>query len=102
MKNGLHVTFEYEITAAMLNQYEREIPQILSKLSDFDAAEIRLLQYSTNPCRIVETFVLPTVAHYFSLKKLRKSKKHVIFHKLDSFIPGGLKSIESFAIMKRD
>lgn len=101
MKNELHVTFEYEIRADMLNQYEREIPQILSKLSDFDAVEIRWQQYSTNPCRIVENFVLPTTAHYFSLKKLRKSKDHSIFHKLDSFIPGGLKNIESFAIMKR-
>ncbi|SFB09990.1 MULTISPECIES: hypothetical protein [unclassified Bacillus (in: firmicutes)] len=100
MENQFQVFFQYEIKKTMFHHYKQELPYTLKKLKEFGAKNIQCRQSTTNPYEIVESFRLPTEAHYFSLKKMRQSKSHRVFGNLDCLIEGGLKEIECFAIKK--
>lgn len=101
MKHNVQMIVQYEINQDFSQLYQETMHQIMSMLPKFDAIDIHFQKSDTAPYEIIETFQLPTVAHYHALKKLRTSKKHSVFGTLDEIIPGGLKQMQCWALKKK-
>jgi hypothetical protein len=95
VNSQIKMVIHYEVHENFSHQYRNAIRHILSQLPTFEANQIKL---SESQNQIIETFLLPTESHYFALKKLRKSKNHFLFGRLDPFIKGGLDKLECYGI----
>jgi len=96
MEQKLVMMLQYEVCEKFLVPYHETISHIFSSLSYYDVMEYELFHYDGQT--FVEKLVIPTESHFLSLKKLRTSKDHNIFGKLDPFIKGGVENMQVFAI----
>ncbi|MDZ5474558.1 hypothetical protein SM124_23050 [Bacillus sp. 31A1R] len=98
MKQNVQMILRYEIKTPFLEQYQEVMKEITKMLPTFEANGFQLNQSNHNPNQVIEKINLPTVAHYYALKKLRKSNKHNVFGILDQMISGGLSEMECWAL----
>lgn len=101
LKNQIQMIVHYEVKDSFFPQYKEAMDRIIALLPSFGAADIKWQQIESKPFRVVESFLFPTEAHYFALKKLRKSKNHTVFGSLAPFISGGLQKVEYCALKKK-
>ncbi|WP_174732566.1 hypothetical protein [Mesobacillus harenae] len=94
----LKMVIEYDVKQCEINRYKNKLALIISTLTKYDADEIECLQSVEKTNRFVESFKIPTEAHYFAIKKLRLSKDHSVFGELDALLVGGLTELQFFAI----
>lgn len=100
MKHKVQMIVKYEVKQPFISQYQEVVTNIFRMLPAYEAIDCNVIQTDTEPNQIIETYMLPTEAHYHALKKLRKSKKHSVFGCLDQIIIGGLKQMECLAFKK--
>ncbi|WP_456272049.1 hypothetical protein [Bacillus sp. AK031] len=98
MKHSLQMYIQYEIKESSIEHYEQLIQSILHTLPYYDAFNIQWQSVPEKPNQFTEVFTLPTESHYHALKKLRKSRQHLLFGMLDGCISGGLKQMDCFAL----
>jgi hypothetical protein len=96
--NTLQMYIQYEIKESSIEQYQHLMKNILENLKSYDALEIQWLPSSGSQTAYIEIITLPTEAHYHALKKLRKSRQHLLFGMLDDCISGGLNKMDCFAL----
>ncbi|WP_175987963.1 hypothetical protein [Bacillus sp. Marseille-Q1617] len=100
MKKSLQIYLEYEIKHSLHHQYRQIMENILHTLPEYDAMNICWEKSEADSNRYIETFDVPTEAHYFALKRLRTSRRHLLFGLLDDCICGGLKEMTCFGLKK--
>ncbi|MBW3110526.1 MULTISPECIES: hypothetical protein [Bacillaceae] len=93
MKNTLHIYLEYEIKQHLKPRYKQIMTSIAETLPQYDACDISWEKAEDTSNRYIETFVVPTESHFHVLKRLRKSRRHLLFGLLDECICGGVKEI---------
>ena len=93
MKNTLHIYMEYEIKQSLRPQYKQIMNNIIATLPQYDAFNIQWEEAEDHSNRYIETFVVPTESHFHVLKRLRTSRRHLLFGLLDECICGGLKEM---------
>ncbi len=98
MKNSLQIFLEYEIKQNFQPQYKEIMKKILNTLPQYDACNILWEKSEDHSNRYIETYVVPTESHYHALKRLRTSRRHLLFGLLDECICGGLKEIKCFGL----
>ncbi|WP_210367369.1 hypothetical protein [Bacillus sp. REN3] len=96
----IQMIVHYEIKQNLLEPYKEVLSKISAMLPVFEADMFSCSQ-SEQLNHFVETFYLPTEAHYHALKKLRLSRSHPVFGSLEDFVPGGLEKI-GFAAIKQE
>ncbi|ESU32387.1 hypothetical protein G3A_11765 [Bacillus sp. 17376] len=96
----IQMIVQYEVKQNLLSQYRETIDKISTMLPDFEAD---MFSWSQSEERniFVETFYVPTEAHYHALKKMRLSRNHSVFGILEDFVPGGLERIGFMAIKQK-
>ncbi|MGR3763295.1 hypothetical protein [Rossellomorea sp. NS-SX7] len=100
MKKSLHIYLEYEIKQSVHHKYRQIMKNIIHSLPQYDAMNIRWEKSDADSNRYIETFVVPTEAHYYALKRLRTSRRHLLFGLLDDCICGGLKEMKCIGLKK--
>ncbi|WP_064093944.1 hypothetical protein [Rossellomorea aquimaris] len=98
MKNSLQIYLEYEIKQNLQPQYKQIMNTIVNTLPQYDASNIQWEKSEISPNRYMETFAVPTESHYHALKRLRTSRRHLLFGLLDECICGGLKEIRCIGL----
>jgi hypothetical protein len=99
MKKSLQIYLEYEIKQSLHHQYRQIMWNIIQSLPRYDAVNIRWERSEGNPDRYIETFTVPTEAHFYALKRMRMSTGH-LFGLLDECICGGLKEMKCIGLKK--
>lgn len=96
----IQMIIQYEVKQNLLGQYREAIDKISDMLPEFEAD---MFSYSQSEQRnmIIESFYVPTEAHYHAMKKLRLSRSHSVFGRLEDFVPGGLERIGFMAIKQK-
>ena len=96
----IQMIIHYEVKQSLLGQYREAIDKISAMLPDFEAD-----MFSCSPSEqqnmFIESFYVPTEAHYHALKKMRLSRAHSVFGRLDNIVPGGLEGIAFMAIKQK-
>jgi hypothetical protein len=100
MKKSLQIYMEYEIKQSLHDQYHQVMWDIIQSLPRYDAVNIRWEKSEGNPNRYIETFNVPTEAHFYALKRMRMSRRHLLFGLLDKCICGGLKEMKCIGLKK--
>jgi hypothetical protein len=100
MKKPLHIYLEYEIKQSFHHQYLQIMGNIIQSLPQYDAMNIRWEKSEADSNRYIETFVVPTEAHFYALKRLRTSRCHLLFGLLDECICGGLEEMKYIGLKK--
>jgi hypothetical protein len=98
MNHSLQMYIQYEIKETSIELYQQLMKDILETLKAYDAIDIQWMPSSGSQTTFVEVITLPTESHYFALKKLRKSRRHLLFGMLDDCISGGLNEMDCFAL----
>jgi hypothetical protein len=93
MKNTLHIYLEYEIKQNFQPQYKQIMNNIVETLPQYDAFNIQWEKSEVGSNRYIERFIVPTESHFHVLKRLRTSRRHLLFGLLDECICGGLQEI---------
>lgn len=93
MKNTLHIHLEYEIKQNSKPRYKQIMTDIAESLPQYDAFNFHWENAEDDSNRYIETFVVPTESHFHALKRLRMSRRHLLFGLLDECICGGLQEI---------
>lgn len=96
----IQMIIQYEVKQNLLDQYREAIERISAMLPDFEANMFSCSQ-SEQRNMFIESFYVPTEAHYHALKKLRLSRSHSVFGRLEDFVPGGLERIGFMAIKQK-
>ncbi|MGA9225129.1 MAG: hypothetical protein WB217_02175 [Mesobacillus sp.] len=96
----IQMIIQYEVKQSLLGQYREAIDKISDMLPEFEAD---MFSYSQSDQRnmFIESFYVPTEAHYHAMKKLRLSRSHSVFGRLEDFVPGGLERIGFMAIKQK-
>ena len=96
----IQMIVQYEVKQNLLSQYHETIDRISTMLPDF---EVDMFSCSQSDERniFVESFYVPTEAHYHALKKMRLSRNHSVFGILEDFVPGGLERMGFLAIKQK-
>lgn len=96
----IQMIIQYEVKQSLLGQYREAIDKISDMLPEFEAD---MFSYSQSEQRnmFIESFYVPTEAHYHAMKKLRLSRSHSVFGRLEDFVPGGLEQIGFMAIKQK-
>jgi hypothetical protein len=96
----IQMIIQYEVKQSLLGQYREAIDKISDMLPEFEAD---MFSYSQSDQRnmFIESFYIPTEAHYHAMKKLRLSRSHSVFGRLEEFVPGGLERIGFMAIKQK-
>ena len=96
----IQMIIQYEVKQSLLGQYQEAIDKISDTLPQFEAD---MFSYSQSEQRnmFIESFFVPTEAHYHAMKKLRLSRSHSVFGRLEDFVPGGLEQIGFMAIKQK-
>ncbi|OAT82162.1 hypothetical protein A6P54_11760 [Bacillus sp. MKU004] len=100
MKKSLQIYLEYEIKQSLHQQYLQIMRNILKSLPQYDAMDIRWEKSAADTYRYIETFTVPTEAHFHALRRLRTSRGHLLFGLLDDCISGGLKEMKCIGLKK--
>ncbi|MCA1055613.1 hypothetical protein LCM10_11515 [Rossellomorea aquimaris] len=100
MKNSLQIYLEYEIKQSLQHQYRQIMNSIIQSMPLYDAVNIRWEKSEADENRYIETFVVPTESHYHAIKRLRTSRGHLLFGRLDDCICGGLKEMKCIGLKK--
>ncbi|WP_421383936.1 hypothetical protein ACOJQI_05010 [Bacillus salacetis] len=98
MNHSLQMYIQYEIKESSIEQYQQLMKNILETLKSYDAVDIRWMPSPGSQTNFIEVITLPTESHYHALKKLRKSRHHLLFGMLDDCISGGLNQMDCFAL----
>lgn len=98
MNQHLQIFIEYKVREEDVLSYEREMNNIISILPQFGAKDIQWFTETSSVYRYVEMYEVPTHSHHYALKKLRLSKEHAVFSKIQEYIDGGFDSIEYWAL----
>ncbi len=93
----IQMIIQYEIKQNLLGQYLEAIKRISAMLPEFEA---KMFSCSLKNV-FIESFFVPTEAHYHAIKKMRLSRGHSVFGILDQYIPGGLDRIGFLAIKQK-
>jgi hypothetical protein len=93
MKNTVHIYMEYEIKQNFKPQYKQIMTNIRETLPHYDAFNINWEKAEDDSNRYIESFLVPTESHFHVLKRLRMSRRHLLFGLLDECICGGLQDI---------
>jgi hypothetical protein len=96
----IQMIVQYEVKQNLLSQYQETIDKISTMLPDFEADMFSCSQ-SDERNIFVESFYVPTEAHYHALKKMRLSRNHSVFGILEDFVPGGLERMGFLAIKQK-
>ena len=96
----IQMIVQYEVKQNLLSQYRETIEKISTMLPDFEANMFSCSQ-SDERNIFIESFFVPTEAHYHALKKMRQSRTHAVFGILEDFVPGGLERIGFMAIKQK-
>jgi hypothetical protein len=96
----IQMIIQYEVKQNLLGQYQQAIHRISEMLPDFEADMFSCSQ-SDERNIFIESFFVPTEAHYHALKKMRLSRKHSVFGMLEDCVPGGLERIGFMAIKQK-
>lgn len=96
----IQMIIQYEVKQNLLGQYHEAIEKISSMLPDFEADMFSYSQFDQQNF-FVESFYVPTEAHYHALKKMRQSRSHSVFGSLEYIVPGGLEQIGFMAIKQK-
>ena len=96
----IQMIIQYEVKQSLLGQYREAIEKISTMLPEFEAD---MFSYSQSEQRnlFIESFYVPTEAHYHAMKKLRLSRSHSVFGRLEDFVPGGLERLGFMAIKQK-
>ncbi|MEH7884773.1 hypothetical protein V7654_10700 [Bacillus sp. JJ1609] len=96
----IQMIIQYEVKQSLLGQYLEAIDKISDMLPEFGA---NMFSYSQSEQRnmFIESFYVPTEAHYHAMKKLRLTRSHSVFGRLEDFVPGGLERIGFMAIKQK-
>jgi hypothetical protein len=96
----IQMIIQYEVKQNLLGQYHEAIHRISAMLPDFEA---NMFSYSQSGQRnvFIESFFVPTEAHYHAMKKMRLSRDHSVFGMLEDYVPGGLERIGFMAIKQK-
>lgn len=96
----IQMIIQYEVKQSLLGQYREAIEKISAMLPEFEAD---MFFYSQSEQRnlFIESFYVPTEAHYHAMKKLRLSRSHSVFGRLEDFVPGGLERVGFMAIKQK-
>jgi hypothetical protein len=103
MSLGVSIYVEYNIKKSDILQYESVMEkEVIPILTEFGAKGVRwfLSSKQVEGNIYVEEFYLPTVSHFYALKKLRTCLNHTVFGCFDHFVCGGIHSI-SYLALKR-
>ncbi|WP_201716097.1 hypothetical protein [Rossellomorea arthrocnemi] len=93
MKNNVHIYMEYEIKQNFKPQYKQIMTNIRETLPHYGAFNINWEKAEDDSNRYIESFLVPTESHFHVLKRLRMSRRHLLFGLLDECICGGLQDI---------
>jgi hypothetical protein len=96
----IQMIIQYEVKQNLLGQYKEAIESISAMLADFEADMFSCSQDEQRNM-FIESFFVPTEAHYHALKKIRLSRNHSVFGCLEDFVPGGLERIGFMAIKQK-
>jgi hypothetical protein len=96
----IQMIVQYEVKQNLLSQYQDSIEKISTMLADFEADTFSCIQ-SEERNFFVESFFVPTEAHYHALKKMRQSRNHSVFGILEEYVPGGLERMGFMAIKQK-
>ncbi|WP_102261605.1 hypothetical protein [Mesobacillus jeotgali] len=96
----IQMIVQYEVKQDLLSQYRDTINKISTMLPDFEADMFSCSQ-SDEQNIFIESFYVPTEAHYHALKKMRLSRNHSVFGILEDFVPGGLERMGFMAIKQK-
>lgn len=96
----IQMIIQYEVKQNLLEQYRETMDGISAMLQDFEADMFSCSQ-SEQRNMFIESFYVPTESHYHALKKLRQSRTHSVFGRLEDFVPGGLERIGFMAIKQK-
>ena len=96
----IQMIVQYEVKQNLLSQYQETIDKISNMLPDYEADMFSCSQ-SDERNFFVESFYVPTEAHYHALKKMRLSRDHSVFGTLEDFVPGGLERMGFLAIKQK-
>jgi hypothetical protein len=96
----IQMIIQYEVKQNLLDQYHEALDGISAMLSDFEADTFSCSQ-SEQRNMFIESFYVPTEAHYHALKKLRLSRNHSVFGRLEEFVPGGMECVGFMAIKQK-
>ena len=96
----IQMIIQYEVKQNLLGQYREAMDKISAMLPDFEADMFSCSQTDQRNI-FIESFYVPTEAHYHALKKMRLSRSHSVFGRLEDFIPGGLAHIGFMAIKQK-
>jgi hypothetical protein len=96
----IQMIIQYEVKQNLLGQYREAIEKISAMLPEFEADMFSCSQ-SEQRNMFIESFYVPTEAHYHAMKKLRLSRSHSVFGSLEDFVPGGLERIGFMAIKQK-
>ncbi|UCZ54100.1 hypothetical protein LGQ02_04785 [Bacillus shivajii] len=102
MKKPIKVFLEYKIKNEYKKEYEALIPKILKENQSYDAIDVDWFEAVDQNNLYVEMFEIPTMDHYYAVKKDREDKDHPIFGKLDECIDGGLKKLHCWAFIHKN
>lgn len=96
----IQMIIHYEIEQSLISQYWEAIDKISAMLPEFEAKRFACSK-NNQQNTFTETFFVPTESHYHALKKLRLSRSHSVFGRLEDFVTGGLDSMEFIAIKQK-
>ncbi|RSD24047.1 hypothetical protein [Mesobacillus subterraneus] len=96
----IQMIVQYEVKQNLLGQYQEAIEKISAMLPEFEA-DMFSCSESDQRNLFVESFYVPTEAHYHALKKIRLSRSHSVFGRLEDFVPGGLDCVGFMAIKQK-
>ncbi len=96
------VFMEYKVKNECVQEYEKLMKEFARALSTYDANHFQWFQAADQEGLYVEMFDVPTLSHYHTLKKWRRSKEHSLFKKLDEHVVGGLEKVNCWAFLRKD
>ncbi|WP_332630958.1 hypothetical protein [Halalkalibacter flavus] len=102
MTKPLQIFMEYKVNKSCISEYEQVMKEIMDVLPDFEATNIQWYVADDQPHLYVEMYEVPTTSHYQILKKLRRSKEHLIFSKMVPLIEGGADKIHCWAFQRKE
>ncbi|RIW32323.1 hypothetical protein D3H55_13720 [Bacillus salacetis] len=98
MNHSFQMYIQYEIKEPFIEQYQQLMKDILQSLKSYEAMDVQWMSPPGSTTVFLEVITLPTESHYHALKKLRKSRKHLVFGTLDACISGGLDKMDCFGL----
>lgn len=102
MSKKITVFMEYKVRPEYVQDYENVMKEFAQALPTYDANHFQWFKAADQEGLYVEMFDVPTLSHYHTLKKWRRSKEHSLFKKLDEYVVGGLEKVNCWAFIRKD